>query len=554
MTTAATVPPPWKIWENPIFQRYCRSRLRPKHLFLWIGLTLLIGGFIFFLTRTATMNRTGLTPADAERTVLIPLLILQAVIIFVLGTGQVAAGMTADADEGTLDYQRLTPLTPLTKVLGYLFGLPVREWLMVLSLVPFTSWALWAGQVPLKAWLPLYIVSCTAAICYHLTGLLAGTVLKNRRWSFLVSIGTVFALYTFIPQISSFGLVCFKYLTISPVVREVLPSLVPGNASAAVRIATSGFEPEARFFGLHIPEAIFTLSTQAALILTFVTMLWRRWRNSDSHLLGKIWAIGIYAWVQFLLLGQAIPMIETGQLFPSREFRRRLRDPIPSASEWAPSLPEALGMVGLFGLVALMMLAVLTMIITPSEDGQVRGLRRARKLKLLRVPIASDAASSVWFVAALALIGACSWTIFARALVTSSWFPNQTFPAHAPWTFALVMLGCAIGFQALLEGWSGRWPFWVALLAGIVPVMLGAILGAASDSMVRPAIWLAGSSPAAAPFFATRTLFPGLGGPREFDVVPMAFWTWQAVMAVIAVVLSLKLAARHRQRHAAAQL
>ncbi|MBS0658820.1 MAG: hypothetical protein JSR82_11330 [Verrucomicrobia bacterium] len=553
MNPSESVPPPWKIWENPIFRRYCRSRLRPKHLFLWLGITLIVGGFMFFLLRTGGNVRGGLSMADAERAAVIPLLILQALILFGLGTGQVATGMTAEADEGTLDYQRLTPLSPLTKVLGYLFGLPVREWLMTLSLLPFVMWGIVRGDIPLKAWGPLFIVFFSSAVLYHLTGMVAGTVVKNRRWAFLVSIGVVFSLYTVVPQVSRFGLVCFKYLTIQPVFFDAMPLLVPAAAKGALK-ASQAFEPEVLFFGIRFPEALFTICTQAALILTFVTMLLRRWRNAESHLLGKFWALGLFAWVHLLLLGNALPMIETGQLFPTREFRRRVRDSVLVAPEWKPTLAEALGMVGLFGLVTLLLLAILTTIITASEDGQVRGLRRARKLKLPRVPLAADAASSVWFAAAMAVLGAASWWIFTRALLTSSWFPEQTIPTYTPLTFGLVLLTAAIGYQALLEGWNGKWPFIGAMLASILPVLVGVILGTGSDAMLKPAIWLAGVSPAAAPFFAIGTLFPDFMRQREFSVVPQVFWTWQAVLAVVAVFLSVKLAARHRQRRAAAQL
>jgi hypothetical protein len=42
---------------------------------------------------------------------------------------------------------------------------------------------------------------------------------KNRRWAFLISIGLVFCLYTIVPQMARFGLVFFKYLTITPKTR-----------------------------------------------------------------------------------------------------------------------------------------------------------------------------------------------------------------------------------------------------------------------------------------------------------------------------------------------
>lgn len=553
MNQPVTVPSPWKIWENPIFRRYCRSRLRAKHLVIWLGLTLVVGGFMFFLLRTGTNVRGGLSAADAERAAVLPLLVLQALILFGLGTGQVATGMTAEADEGTLDYQRLTPLTPLTKVLGYLFGLPVREWLMALSLLPFVLWSIWMGEIPLKAWGPLFVVFFSSAVLYHLTGMVAGTVVKNRRWAFLVSIGVVFSLYTVVPQISRFGLVCFKYLTIQPVFFDSLPLMVPGAAKSAIKISRA-FEPEVSFFGLKFPEALFTICTQSALILTFVTMLLRRWRNAESHLLGKFWAVGLFGWVHLLLLGNALPMITTGQLFPTREFQRRVRDAVATAPEWKPGLAEALGMVGLFGLVTLFMLAILATIVTPSEDGQVRGLRRARKLGLPRVPFASDSASSAWCVASMALLGTASWWTFTHSMLTSSWFPGQTIPAYAPLTFGLVLLTASLGYQALLEGWNGKWPFLAAMMAAIVPVLVGIILGTASDAMIKPAVWLAGISPAAAPFFSVGTLFPEFMRQREFAIIPQVFWTCQAAMAAVAIFLSVKLAARHRQRRAAAQL
>ena len=55
--------------------------------------------------------------------------------------------MTAERDEGVIDYQRLIPMSPLSKVLGYLFGLPVREYVMFLATLPFTGWALVARAV-----------------------------------------------------------------------------------------------------------------------------------------------------------------------------------------------------------------------------------------------------------------------------------------------------------------------------------------------------------------------------------------------------------------------
>ena len=149
-------PPVWKLWANPILRRYCRSRLRVRGLSVWILLTLLIAGFLFFLPRELYLHQVEWDVVDAGRIPLSGLLIFQGIILFLLATGQVAGGMTAEADEGVLDYQRVAPMSPLAKVLGYLFGLPIREYVLFAVTMPFTLWSLWRGQVPLGIAVQLY--------------------------------------------------------------------------------------------------------------------------------------------------------------------------------------------------------------------------------------------------------------------------------------------------------------------------------------------------------------------------------------------------------------
>ncbi len=267
-----------KIWENPIFRRYCRSRLRVRGLGAALLVTLILAGFIFFIFRVSTLHRAGMDPVDAERSPLIGLLVLQGIILFLLGTGQVAGGMTAEADEGVIDYQRLAPMTPLAKILGYLFGLPVREYVCFLATLPFTIWATWWGEVSLLAVGTLYLAFMSSAILYHLTGLVAGTVLRNRRWAFLVSMGLVFLLYTVMPQVSKFGLVYFRYLTLDPVFYESLPYMISRDAGATM-LSAQALLGEARFFNLNLPEVVFTILSQGVIIMTLLIMLWRRGRH-----------------------------------------------------------------------------------------------------------------------------------------------------------------------------------------------------------------------------------------------------------------------------------
>ena len=541
------VPVPHRWWPNPIFRRYVRARLRPQALMVALLITVILAGFLYFSFRTGFRYRGQMEVADAERATLIPLLVLQALILFFLGTGNVAGGITAEADEGTLDYQRLSPLTPLTKVLGYLLGLPIREWCMFAATLPFTAWALWKGEVAASAWVPIYLGLLSSALLYHLTGLVMGTVVKNRRWAFLFSIIVILLLYTVIPQAAKFGLVYFKYLTIWPVVDENIANLMPGEMGGMMRFAKS-MEPDVRFFGLHFSEATFTLFSQSVLILTFVVMLWRRWRQSDSHLLGKAWAFGLFVWMQLMLLGNALPLIEPGLLFPSRQFNRRfLRD-----ANWEPGVIEAVSMIALYGMVTLLLLVVLTFIITPTVERQTRGLRRGRKLGWKRIPRLSDPASSTMMVALMAVAGAVGWTIFAQQLMGSHWFAGHHLAGYAGATFALILLGAGLASQAILEGWGGQKFFLAVIFAAVLPVMAGGIIGSVGDRSLTPATWLAGVSPVSAPAYAAASLVStDYVLPKEVArAIPRAFWFWQGVTGLTTAWLLWRLRQIRQDRHA----
>lgn len=527
--------PFWMIWANPIVKRYARSRLRPMGLGVWALLSVLIAGFIFFGVRAGSAYRLDFDPIDAARMPLIPLLFFQGVILFVLATGQVAGAMTAEADEGVLDYQRLAPMTPLAKVVGYLFGLPIREWVLFAVTLPFSIWSMWQGEVPLKIGLQLYGVFIVAGVLYHLTGLLAGTVMKNRRWAFLSSMGLVFLLYTVIPQAAKFGLVYFKYVTIMPVVEECYPHLIERKAGALVETYQT-LLPSARFFGLNFPQGVFTLLSQGVLILVMMTMLWRRWRRSESHLLGKFGAAGLFGWIQLVLLGNSLPLIETGELFPSREFGRQFSQISQFDSQtWSPDPGEALAMIGLFGVVSLLMLWWMILLITPDHEGQVRGWRRARKVGRNRLALASDSATSVPWVLVMIGMAAWGWDVFARTLIDSRWFPGYDL---APWAFgcfALVLATGGLGFSAMLEGRGKRATGLAAILFGVAPVMVGTVLAVSSDRLAAAATWLIGVCPAIWPVFAGAVLVPNDDMPRQVvRALPNAFWFWQGV-GVLAV-------------------
>ena len=541
-------PPTWKIWENPIVRRYARSRLRPRSLGVALLITLMLAAFLFFTIR-AMADRPGMSRSDVARVPLIALLVLQGLILFVLATGQMAAAMTAEADEGVIDYQRLAPMTPLAKVIGYLFGLPIREYVLFLATMPFTLFCLIRGQVPMEFAVQLYGVFLVAAVLYHLTGLVAGTVLKNRRWAFLSSMGLVFVLYTIVPQASKMGLGYFKYVTIEPVFKECLPHLLPRAAGAGVQ-TLQNLVPPARFFNLDLPQAVFTLGTQFVLIGVLIVMLWRRWHRAESHLLGKFGATGLFAWVQVMLLGNALPLIERGDVFPSSAMRRyfQFRE---GGQEWAPEPIETVFMAGAFGLVTLLMLWLMISLMTPNRDRQIRGWRRTRKLGQRSLSIGSDPATTFPWVAIMVMMGAGGWFWFTKEVIESDWFGGTEMPIEALGAFALVLTAGSFGYHALLEGKGSRAAALCAILGGAAPLLLGTVLAVTSQGLWPLAIWVMGISPLAGPLYATATVLPVADlHPDLVRGVPRAFWFWQLVACLGTVDL---LARLRRSRRAIAQ-
>ena len=254
--------------------------------------------------------------------------------------------------------------------------------------------------------------------------------------------------------------------------------------------------PPPGFFNLSLPQTVFTLFSQFMLILTGIVMLWRRWRRDESHLLGKAWALGLYSWTQVMLLGNALPLIDLGRVFPSRELNRRIRSVM--TRQWQPEGMEAVVMSGAYGLVSIALLWVMTLMITPSADTQVRGWRRTRKLGRRQMMPMSDPATGFWAVLLMVVIGALGWIVFTRAVVESHWF-NQPMPTVAMLAMGLTFVTCGFGFHGLLEGRGGKLVGLTVILLGVAPIMLGTVLGAANDRFVALSAWLFAMSPVSGP-------------------------------------------------------
>src|SRR5690606_37700753 len=87
-------------WRNPVFVRFWRSRLRLRRSACWYLLTLIVTTFVVTMTYSIQTN-SGTPPVDAARSLWIPLLIIQGLILMFKGTGSVAAGLIQDKIDQT---------------------------------------------------------------------------------------------------------------------------------------------------------------------------------------------------------------------------------------------------------------------------------------------------------------------------------------------------------------------------------------------------------------------------------------------------------------------
>lgn len=495
MSAPLQTAPLWKIWANPIFRRYSRSRLRPGVFLPWLVVVLILAAFAFFATYLNDI-RVGHTRAAAAADAFFPVLVIQMLILLLMGTGSVASGVISESDDGMTDYQRLTPMGPLTKIVGYLFGLPLREYALFASTLPFTLFSVLAGKMPIGLVGEIYFMLFMSAVLYHLTGCVAGTVVKKRRFAGRLAQIMVVLLYFVLPGIGQFGFVFFEYLTMRPVLIENLGSIhLPtfGNLLDNGRQLKSVY-----LFDFEFSQIGFSILIQLTLIVSFVVVLYRKWRQPTNHLFGKNFAVALFFWIMLLLVGNALPLISDGSIFPSRSQIQYLEQPDMPPDTQVDAI-EAYALSALFGLGTLALAFAFVAAITPTADEYTKGLRRARKLDRTRIPSRADGASAVWYTLLIALVGALFWSRFVDAIFHSPFvraIPHDAGLLRATPLALLIYLPC---FHGVLERFGRKALLLFALFVWVVP-LLGSIIMIAAGIENLPVL-LAALSAFAAPFY-----------------------------------------------------
>lgn len=478
------------LWRNPVFLRFCRSRLRLKKSIFWYLLTIIVTTFV---TALMYIIRTNMgTPSEmAARGLWIPLLVIQGVILMIKGTGAVSAGLIQDKIDQTLDYQRLTPMTPIRNVLGYLFGLPVLEYAMVALTLPHLLFVVVAGDLPLGTFVSVYVAFFVCVMLYHMTGIAVGMVLQRWIWGYLVSIFMVIMVNLVLPTfMSQFGLKFFQFFSVWPVIgQKVIPLTVPPEAIVFTQQNIFfSMANDVPFYNWQLSPFVFTLLMQGALILTFSLMALRRWQSSTRHSLSKPYALALLAGFIVLVLGNVWPAI-TGQYLPFPIFGQTN---INAVTE-----PIVVGLPMVYAFVLWSLCLVLFAIVIPSHHSYVRGVRRALKLGRSRARPWEDDSGNVAFMLLFVLGTMAGYWVLVGEISAAGFYDSLANPDPSLWRLPAALGLVLVYTVLLLQVIELRPAMLIVLLLWFLPILAAILLGAATQTVATAHIIIASVSPIA---------------------------------------------------------
>lgn len=477
---------------NPLIQKGIRERLRTKHLIasglfsLILCSTIYLSFYLYgagdqeiFDAETQTYQLSEGIPANGAREAFTKLLAFQGFLLMFLGTGRVASVTAEEKESGLLDYQRMTPMNPLPKIVGYIFGLPSREYFMFLLTLPFLLHCILVGQLPLLGIFELYAVFFSTVLFYHLTAHVIGLVVPKPMAASWVSRIAVLGLYVFLPALGQAGISFLSFLTILPTYfGKILPALLPLGESVLGRFETKAvdFWLEVPFFTTTLSPTVFTFLMQGLILLTLLVIAHRKWRSQALPAISKPSALLLYATFQFLLLGCL------WSFFSSGSASGLLGEAFSGRSLSILRSDQTIGLVIVqtvfLGLSTLVILALVNFC-CPNLHLFNKGIQRSEKLHLPRIPLAADESSGLGFVIILGLLTLSVHAFLLNLTERSEFWQTSVSSYELVMLPGLVLLATCMYLQAARELWFniGFWGFvgllWVTPFLASLVIIVG---------------------------------------------------------------------------------
>lgn len=466
---------------NPLIQRGFRERLRPKSLvasgiFSLIVTTTLYLAYFFDGMQAVIpaqdspsgVAELAFNPVNGAREAFTALLILQGFFVMFLGTGRVAAVTAEEKESGLLDYQRMTPMPPLSKIFGYLFGLPAREYFLFLVTLPFLFHCVIIGKLPIWNILHLYAVFFCSVLLYHLTAHVIGLVVPKPRAASWVARLAVLGLYIFLPVLGQAGISFLSFLTLLPTYfGKILPHLLAEGTDKLGRFEAQAvqFWQEVPFFNFTLSPTTFTFGMQGLIIISLLLASYRKWRLDSLPAFSKSMGIILFATLQFLLLGSLWPFFLDGQASGLLGSMIQL-DPaqVGLPNQLKSDSHPAIAMVvvqSTFFLLSLAAILILINISCPNPHRRLKGMQRIQKIGLPSIPWLADEAPGALFATLLAFLAILTYSILHLLAVSSESVASISSSPASILFPASFLFFCTLSLRAAREQWFnlGFWGF-----------------------------------------------------------------------------------------------
>lgn len=532
--TLSSLPQFWQIWRNPIFIRYRRAQLRLSSL---ITGALLYGGlsiFILLISMGITSQHIELKAPFREASIY-PFIIIVSLQIMTLnfgGTGAVASGMARESIDDVLTYQRLTPLSPLTKIIGYLLGLPIRQYYHFLTTVPVAIFTIIAGDITSDIWIPIYTVLFTSTIMFHLLAMTVGFIM-GKKFSMIISQGLVVLLYFAFPQLSKFGFIVFEYLTIRPAFLQGIQKKIPNIPIK---------QEASLFFNWEISHVWYSIIMQSLISLVFLAILLRRWRNEHAHFLSKAQSVILCVIAHIMIIGGIWVNTSSGRIFEVNLNSRRAEAMV--AEQAVRQYPEiiASSIIGIYGVITLALAVLLQYLYTPDKFRYYAGIRQRIKDSKSSLALSPDSASAIPTTIVIAIISVIAWMVYTDHLLSTA--KMQAYLAGRSWTSINVLIVCTLvtpllGHGFAMEKWGKKMVGTISLFAWLIPLAV-AILGSAWNLNADVFGLLYGISPLAmvfSPAFALTHLDYQLNEPFIVgSIIGSLIYLTLAMIALIKII------------------
>src|ERR1017187_1794386 len=145
--------------DNPILVKHLRSRLRLQPLLAAI----VVVQTLCLCIAWAGFQLDGFSNGGAFAW----LLFLQFIIIVAIGGAQVAAAVGGSRTSGILDFHRVSPLSPTELTLGFFFGAPIREYVLLATTLPYALLCVGFGVPTMHGLIQVIIAVIAFAWLFH---------------------------------------------------------------------------------------------------------------------------------------------------------------------------------------------------------------------------------------------------------------------------------------------------------------------------------------------------------------------------------------------------